>query len=204
MPAKETTDASKTVRRLEIMFHTLNEEYFGGEVVEPVVSICASIKPLSYITQEDTWVRLNGETKPEFRISANLLSQPIENVVATLLHAMVHQHNSQIHIKDTSRGMAYHNKRFRDTARVHGLDVEYDPRIGWGVTTPAERVTNTIVANGWDDFVLCQNENANLARPTSTRKVSCPCCGQSVGATKTVNIICGDCLVQMTEQFFHK
>ena len=76
MPAKETTDASKTVRRLEIMFHTLNEEYFGGEVVEPVVSICASIKPLSYITQEDTWVRLNGETKPEFRISANLLSQP--------------------------------------------------------------------------------------------------------------------------------
>lgn len=36
-------------------------------------------------------------------------------------------------------------------------------------------------------------------KPSSTRKLICPCCGQSVRATKAVNIICGDCLVRMEE-----
>ena len=27
----------------------------------------------------------------------------------------------------------------------------------------------------------------------------CPCCGQSVRATKAVNILCGDCLCKMVE-----
>lgn len=32
---------------------------------------------------------------------------------------------------------------------------------------------------------------------SSTRKYKCPCCGNSVRATKTVNVICGDCMKQM-------
>ncbi|NCE66028.1 hypothetical protein D1159_15940, partial [Pseudoflavonifractor sp. 524-17] len=34
-------------------------------------------------------------------------------------------------------------------------------------------------------------------RPSSTRKYICPCCGNSVRATKTVNIACLDCDTQM-------
>ena len=34
-------------------------------------------------------------------------------------------------------------------------------------------------------------------RPSSTRKYICPCCKNSVRATKTVNIICGDCMEKM-------
>ena len=36
-------------------------------------------------------------------------------------------------------------------------------------------------------------------RPSSTRKLVCPKCGQSVRATKKVNILCGDCMMQMVE-----
>lgn len=39
----------------------------------------------------------------------------------------------------------------------------------------------------------------STTRPSSTRKLICPCCGQSVRATKAVNILCGDCMVKMVE-----
>ena len=31
------------------------------------------------------------------------------------------------------------------------------------------------------------------------RKYTCPCCGNSVRATKSVNVICGDCMQRMIE-----
>ena len=34
-------------------------------------------------------------------------------------------------------------------------------------------------------------------KKTSTRKYVCPCCGNSVRATKDINIICGDCMEVM-------
>ncbi|MFR6368266.1 MAG: hypothetical protein ACLUOA_05185 [Gemmiger formicilis] len=34
-------------------------------------------------------------------------------------------------------------------------------------------------------------------KPSSTRKYICPCCHQSVRATKAVNILCGDCMEKM-------
>ena len=37
------------------------------------------------------------------------------------------------------------------------------------------------------------------SRPSSTRKLICPKCGQSVRATRKVNILCGDCLLPMVE-----
>lgn len=36
-------------------------------------------------------------------------------------------------------------------------------------------------------------------RPSSTRKLICPKCGQSVRATRKVNILCGDCMERMIE-----
>ncbi len=38
-----------------------------------------------------------------------------------------------------------------------------------------------------------------IGRTSSTRKLACPKCGQSVRATKAVNIFCGDCLLPMME-----
>ena len=69
---------------------------------------------------------------------------------------------------------------------------------------------------GWDDIMMNRKAGFSMrgvggpgakggvtppatGRTSSTRKVACPCCGQSVRATKKVNIICGDCLVPMAE-----
>ena len=39
-----------------------------------------------------------------------------------------------------------------------------------------------------------------IKKPSSTRKYVCQCCGNSVRATKDVNIICADCNEQMTTE----
>lgn len=41
--------------------------------------------------------------------------------------------------------------------------------------------------------------NPGERRPSSTRKLICPKCGQSVRATRKVNILCGDCMERMVE-----
>ena len=35
---------------------------------------------------------------------------------------------------------------------------------------------------------------------TATEKIYLPCCGNSVRATKRVNVVCGDCMQQMIER----
>lgn len=51
-----------------------------------------------------------------------------------MLHECVHLWNMQQGVKDTSRGGAYHNKKFRDAAVARDLDIRHDPRIGWSFT----------------------------------------------------------------------
>lgn len=116
-------------------------------------------------------------------------------------------------IKDTSRGGTYHNKHFRDEAEARDLKISYDERIGWSVTEPTEALIEFIIAQGWEDIRMSRREgcrapgagagnggtDGTTPKPSSTRKLLCPHCGQSVRATKTVNILCGDCLVKMEE-----
>lgn len=40
---------------------------------------------------------------------------------------------------------------------------------------------------------------AATPKPSNTRKLACPCCNQSVRATKAVNILCGNCMERMVE-----
>lgn len=47
--------------------------------------------------------------------------------------------------------------------------------------------------------ILTVQSKPGTKRPSSTRKLVCPCCGLSVRATKTVNILCGDCMQKMEE-----
>lgn len=71
-----------------------------------------------------------------------------------------------------------------------------------------------IEEQGWQDLQMCEavslwdvigtlpkgagNGTATKTKkPSSTRKYVCPCCHQSVRATKAVNILCGDCMEKM-------
>ena len=87
--------------------------------------------------------------------------------------------------------------------REHGLQVENVAKIGWSKTSLTEE-TKSLVA----EFLKFNDEKLIYRVPvlkglrvksSSTRKYACPCCGNSVRATKSVNIMCADCNEFMAE-----
>ncbi len=210
---KETIKTSRTAGYIEKMFRTLNQHYFNGELEEPIITIQSTPRAYGHVTAAKAWHKANGDLRHELNIGAGTLDRPIENVVATLLHEMVHLYNLQNGIQDCSRGGTYHNKRFRDAAVARGLDISYDSQIGWSITEPTEALIDFIITEGWSEIQMGRSEGYTARgtggrisggsggpitpKPSSIRKYQCPCCGNSVRATKTVNIICGDCMVKM-------
>ena len=113
-------------------------------------------------------------------------------------------------IKDTSNNGVYHNKRFKAMAEAHGLEVEHHPKYGWTITSPGINLLDFIEQQGWQDLqmvegvslldvlgTLPKGSGSRTKKPSSTRKYICPKCGNSCRATKTINIICGDCMEKM-------
>lgn len=210
---KETVKTSRTAGYLEKMFRALNAKYFGGQLEEPIITIQSTPRAYGHVTVGKSW-RKGQEHRHELNIGAGTLDRPIENTTATLLHEMVHLWNLQNGIQDCSRGGAYHNKKFRDAATARDLSISYDPRIGWSITEPTDTLCDFIIEQGWTDIHMNRIEwsytprgtgNGNATgttpppKPSHTRKYVCPCCGNSVRATKEVHILCMDCNLPMIQ-----
>ena len=207
---KETVKTSRTAGYLEKMFRALNDRYFEGKLEEPIITIQSTPKAYGHVTVGKTWQR-GQEQRHELNIGAGTLDRPIENIVATLLHEMVHLWNIQTGVKDCSREGIYHNKKFRDAAVKRDLDIGYDSRIGWSLTSPTPELCDFIIEQGWDDIHMSRLEfsggrsttggasggNGAPVKKSGSRKYQCPVCGNSVRATKAVNILCLDCGVKM-------
>lgn len=211
---KELTRTSRTAGALEKIFRAVNADLFNGEVEEPIITIQSTPTAYGHCSVFKTW-QVKGEDRHELNISADYLNRPIENTVATLIHEMTHLLNLQRGIQDCSRGGSYHNKRFKEEAEKHLIHIDYDPRIGYSVTSPTEELIEYIINKGFEEILM--NHGNGLAigisggksggnggltigpKRSSTRKLQCPVCGNSVRATKTVNIICGDCMKKMLE-----
>jgi hypothetical protein len=71
----------------------------------------------------------------KINICAEHLARSFEQVAETLLHKMAHLYNLQIGVQDTTRGGAYHNKKYKEAAEQHGLTVGKDAKYDWTVTT---------------------------------------------------------------------
>lgn len=214
---KETVKTSRTAGYLEKMFRELNRDYFGNELEEPIITIQATPRAYGHVSVSKVWKR-KGENRHELNIDAGTLQRPIEDICATLLHEMTHLYNMAHGIQDCSRGGSYHNSRFKVEAERRGLHVEKHPKYGWTVTSPTDELLEYVIEHGWCEISMqrggigwmppaapgSQTGNGSGAfgganRTSSTRKYICPCCRQSIRATKTVNIICGECLQRMVE-----
>lgn len=210
---KELTSYNRVAGYLNKMFDLLNAEFFESALSRPTITIQSTPRAYGHFSlQSDTWVSKRGATH-EINIGAGTLARPIEDVAATLLHEMVHYYNYENGVKDCSRGNTYHNKRFKESAESHGLIVDYSQKYGWAHTSPSDKLLDFILQNGLTDILICRNEftgfhmtgtgthngtDNNLPpRASSTRKYICPCCGNSVRATKNVNIACLDCNMHM-------
>lgn len=211
---KETVKTSRTAGYLEKIFRALNADWFAGELEEPIITIQSTPRAYGHVTVGKVWYR-KEEQRHELNMGAETVNRPIEEVVATMMHEMVHLYNIAHGVQDCSRGGTYHNKRFKEEAERRGLQIDHHDRYGWTITTPAEVLIEYIINKGWEDIKMNRGFRwippasggskaggstgtpATPKKTSSTRKYKCPCCGNSVRATKVVRIMCMDCAIQM-------
>ena len=212
---KQLTSYNRVAGYLNKIFDLLNEEFFENELSRPTITIQSTPRAYGHFSlREDTWVSKLGGTH-EINIGAGTLSRPIEEVVSTLLHEMVHYYNYERGVQDCSRGNTYHNRKFREEAERRGLNVEHSDKYGWSHTSPSDLLLDFVLENDLSDILINRNEFSGFqmggtgthsgtpitptAKKSSSRKYICPCCGTSIRATKKVNIGCLDCGVPMIE-----
>ena len=210
---KETVKTSRTAGYLEKIFRALNADWFGGELEEPIITIQSTPRAYGHVTVGKVWYR-KDEQRHELNMGAETVNRPIEEVCATMMHEMVHLYNITHGVQDCSRGGTYHNKKFKAEAERRGLHIEHHERYGWTITTPSEELIDYIISKGWEEIRMNRGlgwvpppsggakaggstGSTPPKKPSSTRKYHCPCCGNSVRATKVVRIMCMDCDLQM-------
>lgn len=206
---KELVKCSRVVGYLEKIYRQLNADLFGGELETPIITVQSTPRAYGHVTCARVW-KSKDVSRYELNIGAGTLDRPIESVVSTMIHEMVHIYHLQNNIQDCSRGNTYHNKKFKEKAESCMLHIDHDPRIGYSLTSPTDELILYICEQGWEDVLINRNEPLRIAvggtggnsatntpaprKPSSTRKYQCPHCGNSVRATKTVNIMCCDCM----------
>ena len=215
---KETVKTSRTAGYLEKIFRAINADFFGGALEEPIITIQSTPRAHGHVTVGKVWYR-KDERRHELNIGAETINRPIENVVATMIHEMVHLWNIAQGVQDCSRGGLYHNKKFKEEAEKRALKIEHHEKYGWTITEPTDELIEYILEKGWSEINISRGgfgwtpapsnggKTGNSggvaitppAKKSSTRKLQCPCCGNSVRATKAVRIMCMDCNEQMNE-----
>lgn len=222
---KQTTRTSRAAGYLEKMFRALNQDFFGGEIDEPIITIQNKSDSYGHVTVLKTWsIKGQEEKRHELNISSAYMARPIEEVVSTMLHEMVHLWNLKNNIQDCSRGQTYHNKKFREKAIEIGLNCEHHLKYGWTLTSASEKIIDYIISKGWTELDMTdgidfsqlftgrgtKGGTDDAGTPTTvtppktksnSRKYVCPHCGMIVRATKVVNVMCGDCHETMIEDF---
>lgn len=195
---KQITSYISAVGYLNKLFDLLSERFFGNELVRPTITIQSTPKAYGHFTlRSDTWKSITGDSF-EINIGAGTLGRPIELTATTLYHEMIHMYCATHNLQDTSNNHAYHNRIFKREAEAHGgALVSRDPRgrYGWTVTHPSEEMRSFIQEHNLSDIMISRNEGLVpfSSAKTHSRKYTCPCCGNSVRATKAVNVACMDC-----------
>lgn len=185
-------------------FNEFNKELYNNELPKVVITFEAGFKKgaFGWITTAKNWKQGNAE-RYHINISSDYLDRPVLDLLETLLHEMCHLYALTNDIKDTSRSGIYHNKRFKQIAEAHGLNVKEADQIGWSVTSVrpelAERflylASIASIRIGQKRPTVCGGSSTKTKQ--SSRKYICPCCGLIVRATKDCRIKCIDCNCEM-------
>ena len=210
---KNTIDTKRALAALYNMYNVINETAFESALPKCQIMITPTARAWGHYSINKIWKDKEGNTYHELNISADGLYRPIEEVLGTLVHEMVHHLNMENGVKDVSSSRGYHNKKFKEAAERTGLiTIEHHDTIGYSITHPTEKLLDLAIERGWQDFAIAYGmipttstggtgikgkpipiTGGTAKKPSSTRKYVCPCCGMSVRATRNVNIRCDDC-----------
>ena len=86
---KKADKMSRAVSQLEHIYNALNTDFFGGELLTPVITVQSKPGTCGHFTPAKVWVRSEDMTH-ELNISAETLNYPIEELIDTILHEQVH------------------------------------------------------------------------------------------------------------------
>ena len=197
----------ETVAYISKLYDFLNERLFDGFLKKPVITIQQDTnnKAFGWFSLKKVWKETEKDDgQNEINITAQYLNRPIKQVAATLLHEMCHQWAQANNLQDCSRSGNYHNKIFKRIAESHGLNVECVKTLGYSYTelnaTSELLIDKFVLDNPLTIIYRLPVFKGQNVKSTSTRKYVCNCCGNSVRATKRVNIICADCNCYMVEE----
>lgn len=195
----------ETVNWLGKLYNYVNDTIFNGELKRPVITVQTdeSNKAYGWFTLKKVWKEKDAEDgEYEINMCAQFLNRPVNETASTLIHEMCHQYALMHNIQDCSRSCTYHNKMFKQIAEKHGLKVEKIDKYGWSRTSLTEETIENLsyfFEKFPPDLIYHTPVQKGVRlKSSSTRKYICPCCGMSVRATRSVNIMCADCNEFMT------
>jgi len=208
---------------LECAYDIFNHELFNSTLPPVAITIMSSPRTNAHFTIDKVW-RNNDIRLHEINISAEHLNRPVYNVLASLIHEMVHYYCLMNGLQDTSQNHRYHNKIFKQEAEKRGLAITYAKYIGYSVTEPTQQLIDLIDDYGLKKTIDINRDGvfvditvgiggstgidgtdgingidttSNKKKKTSTRKYICSGgCGCSFRATKDLNVMCLDCMAE--------
>lgn len=202
---------SPIVTALEAGFDWMNDRFYDGELERPVIVLAEGEKAraMGWFTYYRPWhLKDSDVTACELMVASDYLDRGFEHVVETLAHEMVHCYNFAHEIKDCARSGSRHNKLFKQTAEEHGMHwkkpetdeekADYK-KVGFARVALNDDVKDEVyeaLGQLKEALVLYRDKRGNgknVKKKSGVIKYMCPCCGNSVRATKEVNILCSDC-----------
>lgn len=210
---KQIINMQRIIGNINYIFDCANKDLFDNLLEKPIFTCSPTRGAYGHMSIGSFWCTREGQGLRELNINSEYLDRPLENIVGTIIHEMVHCYCKQYDIKDCSG--AYHNKRFKDEAEKRTLLMEQHHSYGWAITHVTDDTINFILRNDIRDFDITRDMKFNpvmgnsglnkgienniekIKKTSSTRKYQCLKCKNSVRATKVVNIICGDCMEKM-------
>ena len=209
---------------LEHAYDIFNAELFDCVLPPVAITIMSSPRSNAHFTLDKVW-RNSDVRMHEINISAEHLDRPVYNVLASLIHEMVHYYCLINDLPDTSQNHRYHNKIFKQEAEKRGLSITYAKYIGYSITEPSQQLIELVdeyglqkpidinrdgafvdaavgidgmtSIDGTDGMVVGGDGTVEKKKKSSTRKYICSGgCGCSFRATKDLNVMCLDCMAE--------
>lgn len=193
---------TKSILELEKIFKSLNKEFFEDKLIQPIIIVQRKVNKntLGTCSNDKVWQNKKEEkdNRYEITLSGEYLNRKTEEIIATLLHEMIHLYCSQNEIKDTSNNCVYHNKKFKEEAEKRGLIISKDKTIGWSITVLKPETIELIKKfkideSAFEYYRKCHSDS--LPTKVVIHKYECPNCKIKISHYKEINLICGDCKV---------